>query len=80
MLDPGHAEAWPATRADFTALFDGLELMEPGVVLVTDWRPNGHVSDVDPAGSASGRCRPQSLSDTTPFLLRLPRDRPRGRP
>jgi len=27
------------TRAEVTALFDGLELIEPGVVLVNQWRP-----------------------------------------
>ncbi|HEY4851291.1 MAG TPA: SAM-dependent methyltransferase, partial [Streptosporangiaceae bacterium] len=25
---------------EFTGYFDGLELVEPGVVLVADWRPN----------------------------------------
>jgi S-adenosyl methyltransferase len=28
------------SRAEFTAYFDGLELVEPGVVLVDDWRPD----------------------------------------
>ena len=34
--------------ADFTAFFDGLELVEPGVVPIPDWRPadDGH-ADVD---------------------------------
>jgi len=32
------------TRAEFTTLFDGLELIEPGVVPVNQWRP-----DADPA-------------------------------
>lgn len=29
----------PRTRAEVTDLFDGLELIEPGVVLVNQWRP-----------------------------------------
>jgi hypothetical protein len=34
------------TRAEFTTLFDGLELLEPGVVPVNQWRPD--------AGAAAG--------------------------
>ena len=34
------------SRAEFSAFFDGLELVEPGVVSVPLWRP-----DPDPFGS-----------------------------
>jgi hypothetical protein len=29
---------------EFTGYFDGLELVEPGMVLVADWRPNSGAS------------------------------------
>ncbi len=36
----GSAAHWhPRSRAEFTRFFDGLELVEPGVVSVSDWRP-----------------------------------------
>jgi hypothetical protein len=40
------------TRAEFATLFDGLELIEPGVVPVNQWRPDagpraGHLSKVE---------------------------------
>jgi S-adenosyl methyltransferase len=40
MLDAGKSDIWPRDRAEFTALFDGLELIEPGITLATDWRPD----------------------------------------
>jgi len=40
MLDAGRSDIWPRDRDEFTALFDGLDLVEPGVVLATDWRPD----------------------------------------
>ena len=30
---------WLRTRAEFTGFFAGLDLLDPGVVLVSDWRP-----------------------------------------
>jgi hypothetical protein len=30
---------WLRTRAEFTGFFAGLGLLDPGVVLVSDWRP-----------------------------------------
>ena len=30
----------PRSPEEFTGYFDGLELLEPGVVTVTDWRPD----------------------------------------
>jgi hypothetical protein len=40
--------------SDFTAFFDGLELVDPGVVPIPDWRPDGdtHV-DVDGYGAVA---------------------------
>jgi hypothetical protein len=40
------------SRAEVTALFDGLELVEPGLVRVPEWRPD---SDADPANPATVR-------------------------
>ncbi len=37
----------PRSRAELTAFFDGLELVEPGVSLSADWHPElGEVIDV----------------------------------
>ncbi|WP_433040775.1 SAM-dependent methyltransferase [Dactylosporangium sp. CS-033363] len=38
MLAAGQTDIWPRDRAEFSALFEGLELVDPGVVLVNDWR------------------------------------------
>ncbi|MFI7539841.1 SAM-dependent methyltransferase [Actinoplanes sp. NPDC049599] len=38
MLASGRVDAWPRGRAEFTDLFHGLELVEPGVVAVSEWR------------------------------------------
>jgi hypothetical protein len=37
-LAAGITNIWPRDRAEFTELFDGLELVEPGIVAVSDWR------------------------------------------
>ena len=31
---------WVRSRAELTALFDGFELLDPGVVWVPEWRPD----------------------------------------
>jgi hypothetical protein len=49
MLDSGMSDVWPRDRAEFTALFDGLDLIDPGVVLVSDWRSDGTAEAVDPS-------------------------------
>jgi len=41
LVSTGRADMWARPRAEFTALFDGLELIEPGVVPVSEWRA-GH--------------------------------------
>jgi hypothetical protein len=38
MLASGKADVWPRDRARFEAFFAGLELVEPGVVCVSEWR------------------------------------------
>ncbi|AGZ44693.1 SAM-dependent methyltransferase [Actinoplanes friuliensis] len=40
-LAAGITNIWPRDRAEFTALFDGLELVEPGVTPVSEWRSEG---------------------------------------
>jgi hypothetical protein len=40
--------------SDFTAFFDGLELVDPGVVPISDWRPDGDAhADVDGYGAVA---------------------------
>jgi hypothetical protein len=38
MLASGQTDVWPRGRAEISALFDGLELVEPGIVSVSEWR------------------------------------------
>ncbi|MFJ8578345.1 SAM-dependent methyltransferase [Micromonospora sp. NPDC093277] len=38
MRAAGRADIVPRTREEFTALFDGLELVDPGVCAVSEWR------------------------------------------
>jgi hypothetical protein len=49
MLESGAADTWPSTKAEFAALFDGMDLVEPGIVALPDWRPDGEVAAYDPA-------------------------------
>jgi DNA-binding HxlR family transcriptional regulator len=39
LLDGGRIDAWPRGREEFTALFNDLELVEPGIVPTSEWRP-----------------------------------------
>jgi hypothetical protein len=39
MLDSGRADVWPRDRAEFGALFGGLDLVDPGITAVSEWRP-----------------------------------------
>jgi len=41
-------------RAGVTSLFDGLELVEPGVVRVTEWRPDSQLEAASPTGLWGG--------------------------
>ncbi|MGX6605503.1 SAM-dependent methyltransferase [Micromonosporaceae bacterium Da 78-11] len=45
-LAAGVTNIWPRDRAEFSELFTGLELVEPGVVGVSEWRASG---GADPA-------------------------------
>jgi hypothetical protein len=38
--DNGPAELWPRDKAEFARFFQGLELIEPGITAVCDWRPD----------------------------------------
>ncbi|WP_433292640.1 SAM-dependent methyltransferase [Actinoplanes sp. CA-030573] len=49
MLAAGRTDAWPRDTEEFTALFDGLDLLEPGVALATDWRPADADADAERA-------------------------------
>ena len=44
MLAAGRSDVWPRDRKEFEALFEGLELVPPGVALATEWRPAGAAS------------------------------------
>ena len=48
MLDRGQADTWPRDRAEFAALFDGLDLVEPGIVPASEWRPEEGADLPDP--------------------------------
>jgi S-adenosyl methyltransferase len=39
LLDEGRADVWTRDHAEFSALFDGLELVEPGIAPASEWRP-----------------------------------------
>ena len=49
MLDSGKSDTWPRDRAEFTALCDGLELVDPGVALASEWRPDAGAEEMDPS-------------------------------
>jgi S-adenosyl methyltransferase len=38
MVASGKLDMWLRTRAEFAQVFDGLELVEPGVVICSEWR------------------------------------------
>jgi hypothetical protein len=40
MRASGKSDVWTRDRAEFTALFEGLEIVEPGVVPASEWRPD----------------------------------------
>ena len=39
MIDAGQVDAYPRSAADLAGIVDGLELLEPGFVAVSEWRP-----------------------------------------
>ncbi|MDG4768373.1 SAM-dependent methyltransferase [Solwaraspora sp. WMMD406] len=59
MLAAGQTDIWPRDRAEFAALFEGLDLVPPGIVPVSDWRtddeprPRPGASDVSMYGAVA---------------------------
>jgi O-methyltransferase involved in polyketide biosynthesis len=45
MQRAGKSDFWMRSRAEIEGLFDGLELLEPGVVPTTKWRPEADTAD-----------------------------------
>jgi hypothetical protein len=43
VYDQATSRAFNRTRAEVAAFFDGLDLMEPGICWVTDWRPDPEI-------------------------------------
>jgi hypothetical protein len=39
LVEQGKSDVWTRSRDEFAELFDGLELVEPGVVPASEWRP-----------------------------------------
>ncbi|MBM2615881.1 SAM-dependent methyltransferase [Actinoplanes sp. LDG1-06] len=39
LVETGKSDVWTRPRDEFAALFDGLELLEPGIVPASEWRP-----------------------------------------
>lgn len=40
LIEQGKSDVWTRPRDEFAALFDGLELIDPGVVPASEWRPD----------------------------------------
>jgi hypothetical protein len=41
LLEEGRTDVWTRDKAEFSAIFEGLELVDPGVVPASEWRPEG---------------------------------------
>jgi O-methyltransferase involved in polyketide biosynthesis len=54
---PRPADMYPRTRDEVTRLFDGLELAEPGVVALQDWRPDSEFEARKKAAGWAGVAR-----------------------
>jgi len=48
MLAAGRSDVWPRPRSELDDLFGGLDLVDPGMVLVSDWRPEPGTEKPDP--------------------------------
>ena len=61
MTDAGRVDAWPRTQGQVQGLFDGFDLIDPGVVPTTQWRPDSATVQYDlrnvAAWAAVGRKR-----------------------
>ncbi len=53
------------THTQVTALFAGLPLVAPGVVPITEWRPNGPSRSTQPADFYAGVARTQARRKVT---------------
>ncbi|GAB7051264.1 SAM-dependent methyltransferase [Catenuloplanes indicus] len=40
LVEAGRSDVWTRPRDEFAALFDGLEIIDPGVVPASEWRPD----------------------------------------
>ncbi|GIF05020.1 SAM-dependent methyltransferase [Actinoplanes siamensis] len=40
LVESGKSDVWTRGKAEFTELFEGLELVEPGVTPASEWRPD----------------------------------------
>ncbi|MEV4350035.1 SAM-dependent methyltransferase [Actinoplanes sp. NPDC049596] len=49
LLDAGISDIWPRDRDAFAAFFEGLELVEPGIELISRWRPEEQADTTDPS-------------------------------
>lgn len=49
LLASGASDIWPRDRDEFTALFDGLEIIDPGIALVSQWGPEDKKDPEDPS-------------------------------
>jgi S-adenosyl methyltransferase len=61
MTDAGRVDAWPRTREQVQGFFDGFDIIDPGVVPTTQWRPDPGTVEYDlrnvAAWAAVGRKR-----------------------
>ncbi|GGL01871.1 SAM-dependent methyltransferase [Mangrovihabitans endophyticus] len=48
MAEDGKVDVWPRGRDEVVALFDDLDLVDPGVVLASQWRPEPGAEQPDP--------------------------------
>jgi hypothetical protein len=39
MFREGRSDIWPRSKAEIAELFDGLDMVDPGIVPNTQWRP-----------------------------------------
>ncbi|GAA3344802.1 hypothetical protein GCM10020358_49500 [Amorphoplanes nipponensis] len=49
LLDAGISDIWPRDEAAFSAPFGGLDLVDPGITLVNQWRRGAGADDIDPS-------------------------------
>jgi hypothetical protein len=47
MTDAGRVDAWPRTREHIQRLFTGFDIVEPGIVPATHWRPDADTEQYD---------------------------------